>query len=973
MKLKKLISLFLSMILTLSFLQITPVIFAEVSSDPVFQDSLNDLSKISDYGLIGINFYQCNSGSNIAGDQAVMIDSGAFDALKDSSGQMVVYPYFTWKVNGGAKVEFFTYLWDAGYNFTLSWSADGCHFNNIALDSVQIDEITEANKVEKGLGDEYLGGAPDVTHRLYTISQIDATARFFKVTWPKIDGSWKAAPSMVRFTGGQENAVDESHNKEISMSNNQEADTADMAAYKDAFEYNQAHSGVPVLMVKYDYLNGKSTVEKPYVIYKIDDTKAFMASFIAHETFFKMNAEIKFYSSDAVDGNWTEVFASKGRVPFTGNGGISYLNYTVPSLPAGQNFIKVEYPFDKDYTNVTWSDGTPGTPGNPLTYMVSLQSVAYTEYVAPAVEDIEADTVISIQGNAESDQAQWSNYTKNMFDFDQKLNGVPFLALSYYSVVGKTTLPEIFVTYKVKAGSPFMMKSVRHVRFTHLQLDMKLFSSEDGETWQEITNCIFSSKPSEALGFDDETFIVESLPATHKYVKIVYPNTKDYTGTPDPVDGDTLGDPITYGVGLVSVKFNKSDDLPEANDMQNVVFTGDESVDSLAWENYSKNTFDFDQKLDSLPFLSLQYNAVFGKQTLPEIYVIYKTKAGSPFILNSITHRKMIDIGKKFKIYTSADLTAWTEVTNYDYKLTAGANDWSTEKFTLASMDATHQYVKIVWPNEKDYTGTEDPVTHEIFGDPLHYAPGLVSASFIAPDPEEEEPEEEPDLSDITGNTVIQFTGNKANDSSKMTSLNEDAIDFSQMLQIGDDNIPVLMLKYDFVSGKSTLPEAFITYKVAEGSPLKIEGYTHVNALALDLKLKIYGSSDGTNWSALEDYEYVSESIPDSNWLKEIYGIEELPAGIQYIKIVWPNEKDYTGVQNPEDGTILDSLNYAPAIEKITFNAASVTSTDDNSESENEENPTTGDYNSTLFPLMLLAAIVAAGALMNKKKKDAEI
>jgi hypothetical protein len=157
--------------------------------------------------------------------------------------------------------------------------------------------------------------------------------------------------------------------------------------------------------------------------------------------------------------------------------------------------------------------------------------------------------------------------------------------------------------------------------------------------------------------------------------------------------------------------------------------------------------------------------------------------------------------------------------------------------------------------------------------------------------PEPETPET-PDISYITGDTTITYSGDQEADSAKMSGYNADAIDFTQMLQVGTTNLNVLMLNYDFVLGQDELPEAYVAYKVASGSPFRVEGFNHSNALALGLDFILMGSENGTDWTLLEDVIYVEEEVEDvMNWMKVGFGIEQLPAGIQYVKIVWPNEK----------------------------------------------------------------------------------
>ncbi|MDD4327230.1 MAG: hypothetical protein PHU83_03280, partial [Eubacteriales bacterium] len=381
MKKTKVLSVLISVLLVISVIQTAPIMGVYGVEPDVFVDSMGNLNNIWDYDAPGIGFYQ---SGDVSGDAAVTLEYNAFNALKDSGGIMVVQPSLVWLVNGGAKVEVMAYYWNDSYNYTLSWSANGYDYNVIAPEDMQIDLITSANAVEKGVDSEF--GSATVTTRLYTIDQIDASARFFKVTWPQIDASYKAQISMVRMTGGTENTVDTTFDKEVVISNDETADTADMADYTQSFDYNQIIEGtIPVLMVSWAYLNGQASVVKPYVVYEAEHSKSFMASFMVHETFFKTKSEISFYSADSLEGPWTKVYPSKQRVKHATSGSVSYLHYTVSDLPEGGRYVKIEYPYDKDLSAVPWADGTPGTPGNPLTYMCSMYNVKYTEYVVPPI------------------------------------------------------------------------------------------------------------------------------------------------------------------------------------------------------------------------------------------------------------------------------------------------------------------------------------------------------------------------------------------------------------------------------------------------------------------------------------------------------------------------------------------------------------------------------------------------------------
>ncbi|MFA7206767.1 MAG: hypothetical protein WC102_10615, partial [Saccharofermentanales bacterium] len=255
MKKTKVLSVLISVLLVISVIQTAPIMGVYGVEPDVFTDSLSNLDNVWDYNTRTVSTFQLD---NVGGDRTVVIDYNAFNTLKDSGGTMVARPSLVWKVNGGAKVEVMAYYWNTSYNYTLSWSANGYDYTVIDPGSMQIDLISSENAAAKGVGDEYISTTE--TTRLYTIDQIDASARFFKVTWPQIDASYKAQISMIRMTGGTENAIDMTYDKEVLMSNDQTADTADMAAYSQSFDFDQTVDGNPVLMVSWGYLSGKASV-----------------------------------------------------------------------------------------------------------------------------------------------------------------------------------------------------------------------------------------------------------------------------------------------------------------------------------------------------------------------------------------------------------------------------------------------------------------------------------------------------------------------------------------------------------------------------------------------------------------------------------------------------------------------------------------------------------------------------------------
>lgn len=757
MKIKRLASTFLAAALAASA-ALAVGVSADTDTPEVFTDSLTDMTKV--YQKDGT--FQCDSNTNLEGDQCVAIDYGYYTEIAPD-GTMTQFPSLTWKVNGGAKVEVFVYLWE-NMDFGFSWSADGEEFTSIPENVVAKDsDITTENAADKGLGDEYKGKA-DVIRKLYTIDEVDASAKYLKVTWPQMDASYKAQLSMFRATGG---------------------------------------------------------------------TKA-------------------------------------------------------------------------------------------------------------AVTDITADTVASVTlGDQAATTAYWYDYSQGKFDWDESIKNadegvIPYINLEY----GKEVAPETYVTYKVKAGSPFLLKYARHVSMTEDTL-IKLYSSEDNKAWIELTDTIHTEKSlGDQTGYIGVTDIVEAIPATHKYVKVVWPDV----GT------------VNYGVGLISAKYNKTDELPQEDNLKEIAATAVEATDTAAWDSYSKDKFQWSQKIwlngqgqePNIPFVIVDS----AKTAAPNAYVTYRVKAGSAFILNFAKHVNAQ--GKPdMKLYSSADGAAWEEIADFDASqkaitdLAGGDSGYSRVTFRVEAIPAEHQYVKVEWP---DLTQDGYP----------SYGVGLISVKLM--EPEENVTPEKPDhsaaLDKITGSTSITFSGNKDTDTQKMASYSKEGIDFGQMLQVGEENIPVLMLDSWFVEGKNELPELYVVYKVKANSPFKVQGLTHQAALDLELKFRFMVSADGKEWKELDGVLYDNEAIKGTSWLKETYGVTSLGEA-RYVKVVWPNQKDYTGTINPVSGETLDSVSYAPALTALFFNGEKTEQGgQDNSSGEN--NPGTG----VALPVTMFWTAGAAGTAL---------
>lgn len=628
----------------------------------------------------------------------------------------------------------------------------------------------------------------------------------------------------------------------------------------------------------------------------------------------------------------TENAADKGLGDeYTGKDDVIRKLYTIDAVDASAKYVKV-----------TW-------PQMNASYKAQLSMFRATGGLPETVTDITADTVLPIvAGGEEPNKANWHEYSKGKFEGgaikNVKDGDIQMILLKY----GEKVAPETYVTYKVKAGSSFLLKSARHVSMA-ADKTIKLFSSADNKTWTEIENVVHTeaaivTADNGDTGYIGVTDIAESIPATHEFVKVVWPDVGD----------------VNYGVALISAKFNKTDELASEDNLTEIPVHDSVEDNIVEWVKFSgKDEFQMDQHIwlngegqePNIPFMIVAYNKGEGAPK----YVTYEVKPGSPFVLNFAQHDS--NTTKTMKLYSSSDGENFTElmyiaaqeaIKNAD----GSANNYGKHIFRVEAIPADHKFVKVEFPDFSDGTGT--------------WVVGLISVKLMRPDkadnPDKPEQTEDPDK--ITGNTSITFTGDKAADTKKMDSYSKEGFDFSQMIQVGDVNISVLMLDEDFVAGKSELPELFAVYKVKANSPFKAKAINHQSAINLDLKFKFMVSKDGKEWKALENVLYKNEAIEGTSWLKETYGVASL-GDVNYVKIVWPNLKDYTGTIDPVSENVLDSLSYAPALSGLSFNGIK---TVDDTEKDDGKNPGTSAAAPTVA--FLIVALSAAAGMIAKRKRN---
>jgi len=574
MKNKRTLSRVITLLMIFSMI---PVITAATgAAEYVFTDSLDDFLKIHEFSvdvsrpdvIDDFTFFQIDSATRLGEDQTLMINAGYWAWYTDEGYR----PYFTWKVNGGAKVEFMAYHWNDGVlDFPLAWSADGENFFELIPDSV-VTVSTETAE-EYGVADEYdMNGTYEIYAiycRLYTIDKIDESAAYFRITWPEgMVNSYEAAPTMLRATGGVAHA-DTTHIIKSALYENYDYfyDYSPDLFYVDAFPKDPPCS---YLILDYGFLSGKKELPEIFVTYNVKEGSPFMFQTVRHSVFKTLELSMKWYSS-ADNADWVEITDYSFTEEESGLGGFELQTFSVGQLPEGHVYVKIVWPNEEDY--VDYGGGYAVTYGLGLMmakYNKAAEEEASSEPQGPIENDpreITAGKRISFTTDKNADAKLMHSFNEDAIDFDQILQidyeNYPVLMLGLDFIEGKDSLPEAYVAYKVDGGSPVAFVCYSHVNAVDLGLYMTLFWSADGKSWA-LAETVYVKEATETKDWLKETYGIKALPAEANYFKIVWPHEKDYTGTAIPDVKRVVNDTLCYAPSLVEITFNATEAPAEA-------------------------------------------------------------------------------------------------------------------------------------------------------------------------------------------------------------------------------------------------------------------------------------------------------------------------------------------------------------------------------------------------------------------------
>lgn len=673
-------------------------------------------------------------------------------------------------------------------------------------------------------------------------------------------------------------------------------------------------------------------VQKPYFTYAVKDSTRFVVKTARHpdanvvETAWNAPLRLKLYvSSNGI--NWTE----QAYEYESHNSGYTIYpvedTYTIPSLPQGTVYVKVEYPQDHDLGGPGDLNTYPNEKARDGNYLIGIESLTFTP-AATVPSNVDVSPAYDYRNMNTMDQVAGSlyNYSQDSLTMDQKISDTQHAVTinkDYLQKVNSDSTPDYtttvqnpYMTYAVENSTQFLLYTVRTPDCDKLEgvdkyFRCKIYASEQGIEWTELKYNYLTYKTGYGSYTTGGVYVVDMLPANAKLVKVEFPQDHNMGGTAD------LNDPTNNGnalIAIVGADFTKAIDPPKP--LTDVAPTYDfrnaakpEDISS-GMKDYTKAALKFDAQLNNKPMgviLNQQYLALTDAQGEPDYqskvanpYFTYAVKGGSKFILYSVCKDSVSNISAvggqtRFRLYISSNGVNWTEQ-KYSYlAYKTESTDYPTgEIYSVSALSDTTNYVRVVYP--------QDHNLGSVLGDPNNNGSDLFSVigvDYTIADPGSIKIEINPtidyrkvtNLSDITSG-MYDYSKNALSIAGKVNATDSTMIiDWGYLQKRNPDGTP------DYVT---KVANPYFVYNVKSASRFVLYSVRNINCEKLvtstqDFRFKIYTSHDAQSWTE-QSYSYITYQTGYTNYpTGGIYVIERLPDDAKYVKVVYPQDHNYGG------------------------------------------------------------------------------
>ena len=638
------------------------------------------------------------------------------------------------------------------------------------------------------------------------------------------------------------------------------------------------------LGVSEKYLSNKSNKVKPNAVYHIAGDTDFKLTVSYDPTAVKAAAaelkkdekdySVKFYTS--LDGiNWQALNIQPSST-VTGDLGRNDIYRFV--FPGDAALLKVEFPQSigqEKYSECVGIKEIALTPG--------IGKIGYYEkyYSFSSVENIDS---ISEQKAKDLYMYTQSNMACNKFGKDSKV----YLCANWWYLYNNINVSNPFVVYNVKPSTDFKAVVARSVEnctaianrlgISPDEWTIKFYTSADAKKWNMLDVKPVSTVNS-AIGKDD---IYEfEIGKKVKYIKIVFPQTGNCDGTPgkglagnDFIGisqlGFTPGDDNFYNP-YGNYKFANTVDFSK---MKNSMVTAEVANNSGIYQCEPQRLAVSGGSLQ----VNYEYLRLFEKLDKP--YVVYSVKPGTTFqaVVNYSATREAMSIatGEDFSIrlYISQDNVNWSSAD------TIITNSVDSEIYTIKNLPTNVKFVKIEFPQNGDMSLLSNGITPYVGNDFV----GVKKVSYTSGNNVRK-------VGDVSG---MSFTDKYdfAKDEIDVSKFDSTGIVYAKGLGQITSSWPY----FYFSSFERDNP--FIILPVRGGSSF----YTSTSMRTMqaidftkdEFSFKILLSTDRVNWSDVTEQIKKSYYSNDGNFVVSEYAIESLAKNIRYIKIQFPQRRNYT-------------------------------------------------------------------------------
>lgn len=761
----------------------------------------------------------------------------------------------------------------------------------------------------------------------------------------------------------------------IAMGNNDEnyaelskvLDKMEPVSTKDFFTLgdtwlNYGSANHPLIALTYNSLAYGQISEKvpATMVFNVkENTSFYMEDFLRNGTDQIENAtgskfSLKFYGS-ADRANWTEITPNYQCDPYTADvtyGKCEQYHFTVP---VGYKYIKAVFPQTKSYVDEL-GGGNPGHTNLGVAVIRYNQGTPYQ----PAAEDFSRyDTVIDFtKQSLEDSYSQMLSYngvftmdettTKDYYNNLCKLFCIQWNAIKF-NHVNENSRP--YMIYLVKPNSSFVVNGLRSADCDILEKTLgtpfriTLLGSTDGVDWTAL-DCNYTKKNTIYNGnFDfDEQYLIDRIPDGINYVKVLFPQSRDYS---DILGGSNV---CNWQIALRNIAYQHGSESQVADPDAALAGTYDTILNCLKMPMGTKdeNTAAFSGMLDKMevvstkdyftygdtsviygitrhPLIALTFNSTYYGQISGrnQANMVFNVKGNTPFSIegfrrnNIATLEKATDSDFRLKFYASPDRSNWHEVTpDYNAQPFSGDVVYSVKDSYSFNVGATDKYVKVVFPNTRSYAeelGNNDPGHTNLAIAAIRYTKGTAyvppSDNFSAYD------------------TVIDFTKGKLDEIYPLMDSYYDVFTLNETFtnDFYNNKIQLWCIKWEALKyGRvSNLMRPYITFLVKPNSPFTVNSLRNIDCDTVEQKtgkpfrLQLLGSEDGTEWKDIEVSYSKKNTIYNGNFnFDENYTIDKVPDGINFVKVQFPQEKEYSDVLG--DGNV---CNWQLALRNIAFNA----------------------------------------------------